>query len=218
LLRHWDKLNAAAYRPPPGDAELVDWVIRDLSITGNPKETFQTAGELYVFSSLRPAAPPDGSLRMTTIDETWLNVLLFGSLAVVGLALLRVRLTGQLIAVAGIVIALILSGVFLPTFSLQVFDAELFAALFAVAVLWAAWHVIRWQPWRRWSLPFAAAAMTAAGGAASDASAASTPSAATPFAATPEASEPQSESSPAEKPAAEKPAAEDRTEGGPDHA
>jgi len=221
LLRNWDKLNAAAHRPPPSDTELVQWVIQDLPVTGNPAETFQTAGELYVFSGLRPAPPPDGSLRMTTIDETWLNVLLFGSLAVVGLALLRVRLTGQLMAVAGIVIALILSGVFLPTFSLQVFDAELFAALFAVAVLWAAWHVIRWQPWRRWSLPFAAAAMTVAGGAASDASAAST--AASPFAAAPEASEPRSESSPAEqppaeKPAAERPATEDGTEGGRDHA
>lgn len=224
LLRSWSKVNPGAYQPPPNDPQLVAWVTEGLNVTGNPAETFQTAGERYVFSALRPEAPPNGSLRMTTLDETLLNVLLFGSLAVVGLVLLRVKPTGQLVAMAAIVIGLVLCGVFLPTFSLQIFDAELLAALFAVVVLWGAWHVVRWQPWRRWSLPIAA---VAAAGAASATATSATPAAVeakpsesppgdaapSPFAAEDDRG---NESHGAER--SSEPKSDDGTEGGQDHA
>jgi hypothetical protein len=39
----------------------------------------------------------------------------------------------------------VLAGAFLPTFSMQILNGILAAALFIVALMWTAWSVVRWR-------------------------------------------------------------------------
>ncbi|MBU4270948.1 MAG: hypothetical protein KKA28_03650 [Planctomycetes bacterium] len=128
--------------PVPGPAALVDWVQGGLT-PGNPAEDFAADGEPYLFSTLRPAPPPEGSLRFNTIDGRWLSGLVFIATVLLGLLLLPARLPARALAVGAAVIVLVLAGVFLPIFSMQVLNGVLLSAIFVVAVTWTAVAVAR---------------------------------------------------------------------------
>jgi hypothetical protein len=99
-------------------------------------EKFQTDGRLYLYSTLRPEAGPNGVLETTTIDRRWLDALVFGVTMLLGLVLLPLRLPSRVTAVGVAVVALVLAGVFLPTFSMQILNGAFFLAIFLVVVLW----------------------------------------------------------------------------------
>lgn len=128
--------------PIPSPDSLVDRVQGDLT-PGNPAEDFATDGEPYLFSTLRPASPPEGSLRLKTIDGRWLSGLVFIATVLLGLLLLPARLPARALAVGAAVIALVLAGVFLPIFSMQILNGVLLSAIFVVAVMWIAGAVAR---------------------------------------------------------------------------
>jgi hypothetical protein len=128
---------------------FVNWVREGVNITGASPDSFQTAGNLYVFSTLRPARPEEGgALRLVTLDEDWLSLLVFGAVALGGLVLIRRPASQRLMAFATLLVALVLIGVFLPTFSTQVVDGVLFLAIFLVLVVWLVMYVIRVRPLR----------------------------------------------------------------------
>jgi len=138
-------LNATLnFRPiaDPNDRQLLDWVADGTDLG----ESFPTDGRLYVFSALRPAPPPDGSLRLATVGADWLATCVMGAVALVGLLLLPCRAGRRVLVVGAIVVALVICGVFYPVFLWQVCDGALAAACSIVLVVWAVWYLIWTRP------------------------------------------------------------------------
>ena len=129
--------------PPIGADRLVQWVWEGVNCPSSPAQDFQTDGQLYVYSTLCPAAGPEGSLEMTTFDRRGLNGLLFAVTVLMGVLLLPARLPARALVVGAAVVALVLAGVFLPTFSMQILNGVLFSAIFIVAVMWSVAMVVR---------------------------------------------------------------------------
>ncbi len=101
-------------------ASRVGWVQEGMEGVRGAEEDFPTDGRLYVYSTLRPAEPPKGSLLTSTMNSNGLNGLVFAVTVLLGLVLLPARLPARALAVGAAVIALVLTGVFLPTFSAQI--------------------------------------------------------------------------------------------------
>ena len=74
-----------------------------------------------MYSTLRPAAGPAGSLDMTIVNGRSLNGLVFGITVLLGLLLLPAGCPSARSRWRG-VIGLVLAGVFLPTFSMQILE------------------------------------------------------------------------------------------------
>ncbi|MEE3370648.1 MAG: hypothetical protein VX346_15015 [Planctomycetota bacterium] len=126
-----------------GDVELVNWVLEDLPSESNPLSDFQTQGELYTFSTLRPTSPPDGSLRLTVFRGDALHMLVFVAVAVPGVVLVTLPLWVRLFSVGLVAIGLVSSGIFFPTFSLQTFDWSLVVAFVLVLAVWMLMFLLR---------------------------------------------------------------------------
>jgi hypothetical protein len=141
----WKCDPAMRWQPSPRmDADsLVAWVREGVAFPASPGQEFQTDGRMYVYSTLRPAAGSDGSLAMTTIDDHWLSGLVFAVTVLLGLLLLPARLPARTLVVGVAIVVLVLAGVFLPTFSMQILNGVLVSAIFIVAVMWAAGAVVR---------------------------------------------------------------------------
>jgi hypothetical protein len=120
------------------DEELLAWVRE--GVNGTPPAAFQTDGILYLFSALRPAPPPAGNLKLWAIGERWLALLVFTPLLVVGLLLLKSSLNAKITAVAAVVIAVVMCGVFVPTFARQLLNQPMYAGLAIVGIAWFAWY------------------------------------------------------------------------------
>ena len=133
------------WQPSPriSDGNLVAWVREGVASAGVPVQEFQTDGRLYAYSMLRPAAGAEGSLALTAIDARWLNGLVFGVTVLLGLLLLPARLPTRALVVGAAIIALVLAGVFLPTFSMQILNGVLVWAISIVAVVWAVAAIAR---------------------------------------------------------------------------
>ena len=80
---------------------------------------------------------------MTTFDRRGLSGLLFAVTVLLGVLLLPARLPARALVVGAAVVALVLAGVFLPTFSMQILNGVLLAAVFIVAVMWSVGLVVR---------------------------------------------------------------------------
>lgn len=111
-------------------------------------DDFQTDGVLYLYSTLRPVDGPAGDLQMILIGKNSLRWLVFGVTLALGIVLLPFRCGIRVAVIGAAVIALVLAGVFLPTFSMQILDGVLVAAVFIVAVLWGAACAVRCQACR----------------------------------------------------------------------
>jgi len=132
----WDLEGWGRWRPWPKMDEngLLAWVGGGQSAgTG---EKFPTDGRMYLFSALRPVAPAEGALQLRTLKANWLHGLVFALVVLGGVLLWPVRAASRAAAVGGLVIALLLCGVFAPTFSRQVLNGVLAAAIAVVVVIW----------------------------------------------------------------------------------
>ncbi|MFZ1935524.1 MAG: hypothetical protein WCB27_09705 [Thermoguttaceae bacterium] len=123
--------------------ELLRRIRGDGNPSANAADDFQTDGRLYLYSTLRPVEGPDGALEISMIDKSRLRWLVFGITVLLGLLLLPARLATRAVVVGAAVIGLVLAGIFLPTFSIQILDGVLAAAVFVVAVLWALAYAVR---------------------------------------------------------------------------
>ena len=124
-----------------GDKALVAWVREGVKDPGAAADSFHTDGTPYVFSTLRP--PSDGALVVRTIDHRGLSGLVFAVIVLGGLVLLPAGVARRVLAAGLLVVVLVLAGVFAPTFSLQVLNGSLMAAVAIVLVLWAVVCVFR---------------------------------------------------------------------------
>jgi len=137
----------------PNAENLVAQVVEGVEgLTRDPAESFETDGLLYVFSTLRPRCPGKhgasdaGSLKLRTTSEIWLGVIVFVATVIGGLLLLPRTTSDRALAIGVLIVALVLSGVFLPTFSLQVLDGVLMSAIFIVLVVWTVWFFVKTVP------------------------------------------------------------------------
>ena len=128
--QYWRWSDVGGYEPVArrSGVDLVAWATEEVSVVGNPAETFQTDGRLYVFSTLRPAPPPGGVLRLVTLNENWLNGIVFAAVILGGVLLLRTRAATRTLVIGALLAALVLCGVFLPTFSKQIINWTLATA------------------------------------------------------------------------------------------
>ena len=126
------------------DGSLVSWVCNNQSTES--VGSFQTDGRLYVFSTLRPGAPPEGSLRVWTADEDRLSIVVLLAVAVVGLLLLPLRAAGRVFWIGLLIIALVVLGVFMPILVRQILDGATVAAVCVVGVMWVVWYFVRTRP------------------------------------------------------------------------
>jgi hypothetical protein len=122
---------------------LPDWVREDAAMPGGARDDFQTDGQVYLFSTLRPAGGQAGAIEMTILDARLLDGLVFGVTALLGLLLLAARLPLRAAVLGLAVVGLVLAGAFLPTFSMQILNGVLAAAIFVVAALWFVAWVLR---------------------------------------------------------------------------
>lgn len=126
--------------------DRVAWVSEGIQTSGGPADTFQSDGRMYLFSALRPAAPPEGSLRLVAMDEHWLGALVLVLILVPGVALIRARAPVRWLAAGLLVVLLIAIGIFFPTLSRQIVDGRLLAAVAVVLVIWLLHYVVWVRP------------------------------------------------------------------------
>ena len=128
------------------DPTLLSWVREGLNIPAGPGDAFQTDGRLFVFSTLRPTATGDATLRITAMSENWLSAIVFGVIVVIGLALWRSSAAKRGVVGGTFIVLLILSGVFLPTFLRQILGSTLVAAVAIVLIVWELHYLVWVRP------------------------------------------------------------------------
>jgi len=121
------------------DAALIGWVHKGLNEPG----TFEADGQLFVFSTLHPAAGDEGALRLKFRSRAGVSTFVFIALVLIGLVTLPCGMAQRVTAVGALLAALVLCGVFAPTMSYQIIDVVLAAAVFVVVVLWTAQALLR---------------------------------------------------------------------------
>jgi hypothetical protein len=152
----WEQMQYGFTGYHQNDGALIQQVTRGVNVAGDPAESFQTDGQLYVFSTLRPAAGEAGALQLVTMDADYFQTAVFALIAVLGLVLLVRPVRDKLVVSALVVIALILAGVFLPSLSQQIFQGVLLWAAAIVLIVWVVWFVAHDWPRRRAAVAAAA--------------------------------------------------------------
>ncbi len=138
--------------------ELTDplrWACGDVHSSYQAASSFPVGrGRRYVYSTLRPAPPPNGDLQLTVARRGLLQVAVIVLIAVVGLPLVGRSLRSQLIVLLLLSMFVFLLGVFRSEL-LSVLTSGLFPGAVGVLVLvWLAGHiwVVGRGSWR--TLPF----------------------------------------------------------------
>ncbi len=146
----WRRMGVLDYKPFPRrlERDLVSWVTEGVAAAGDPTDTFQTDGDPLLFSALGPIPPPDGgpTLTLVTVHEDLRAALVFAIVLAGGLILLRAKEAKRLWALGAFLTLLVLSGVFLPTFALQICDGVMASALVIVFVLWGLTYLAWTRP------------------------------------------------------------------------
>ena len=137
LAEQWQRQLAGYTYSRPDDRQLVDWVVEGVSLSNNPSSDFQTQGTMYAFSTVRPPDPDTGTLSLRSIRKDLLDAIIFMLITVPGVVLVTQSLSTRAVAVGFVLFGLVTCGIFLPSFSLQLFDSPLYLALFVVAAVWA---------------------------------------------------------------------------------
>jgi hypothetical protein len=141
------------------DGKLLSWVEGGSGAAGGAGiASFLPDGRRLVFSTLRPAAGAAGSLHLSLLSDRGLSAIVFLVVICGGLALLRAGLGRRALAVGAAIIVLVLAGVFYPTFSAQILNGVLAAAVFTVLVVWSVAYL-------SWTRPAALARRRAAAAA-----------------------------------------------------
>ncbi len=119
---------------PKSHGDRVEEVCGKGTAALNSATTFHVDGTPLIFSTLRPDAK--NTVGLWTIDHQTLNGWIIGLTLLAGAALLWSSLRVRIAAVAILVLALALAGVFWPTLALHVLGPPLYWAAAAVVVIW----------------------------------------------------------------------------------
>jgi hypothetical protein len=126
---------------------LRQWVLGGKQLPGETSaKGFHTDGKLYLFSTLEPKGPPDGSLGLVLLGEKWLDGLVLGLIVLLGVVLVPAAARTRLLAAGLLLVALAICGLFWPLAASQIAGPRLGNALLIVAVIWTVLYC-------GWSLP-----------------------------------------------------------------
>jgi hypothetical protein len=129
---------------PVSDAKLVQWVTEGNKPAATSADRFPRGkSHLHVYSTLRPQAAPEGSLRMVTMDRHLFQGLVLLVIAGVGLPLFRRSLRSQLILLLLITVAVLLLGMFAPELARTLFAGVFPIAIVVLIAIWLMGHVSR---------------------------------------------------------------------------
>lgn len=131
-----DQLLNRASRPQVSAARLIRELTSKIKVVGDPVADFPTDGYPLLFSTLCPAAPAQGALRLTTVDRRGLHALVLGIVGLGGVLLLRRSIATRIVALCGLAAALVLVGALLPTLAYALLDNILVLAVMLVILLW----------------------------------------------------------------------------------
>jgi hypothetical protein len=141
----WRMTPALMWHAESECGSMLDTVQNGVQLSGNAIDNFQTDGRLYVYSTLRPEPAPAGSLSMLVFDNRWLQAIVFFAVFLGGAALVPARCGAKALAAGSLIAAIILLGVFCPTFAMQILNGILLLAIFLVAMLWGVAGIYRMQ-------------------------------------------------------------------------
>jgi hypothetical protein len=121
----------------------IPWVQESVTVEAGSGDHFQRDGHQFIYSTLSPSQGIDGALQMTTCSRVLFDGVVFAGTILLGLLLLPARLPLRVLVVGLAIIALVLSGTFMPTFASRVLGGSLTPAVFIVAILWAIGFAMR---------------------------------------------------------------------------
>jgi hypothetical protein len=138
----WRLTPTMMWRPQANlnDSHVLTWVREGIAVSNTEGNDFPTDGTLYLYSTVKPDAPPGGSLVLILLDARWLQAIVFLAIVLGGIALVRVRCRFKTLAVGTLFAVLILLGVFYPIFAMQTINGLLLLAFVIVLIAWSvAW-------------------------------------------------------------------------------
>lgn len=145
-------------------------------------DDFRPDGTMYLFSALRPTK--DDALRLVSMNRTGLQVLIFLSVAFIGVVLTARPVGDRLWYLAALIVAIVLIAVLMPTLAKAVLNETLWLAISLVIVIWLArflaWALPNFFQWLA-TRPVRTAAAASAVAAAAAAAPAAGPAGESPF-------------------------------------
>lgn len=133
--------------PTMDDGTLIrNWLLGagDIAVSGDPSQSFQVDGRRFVFSSLRPPAPPAGGLAVRAVSRDLLNGVTLGAIVLLGLVLLPLGAVARTIGLALAAMVVAAGAVFEPLLAWQILDGGVLVGLAVVALLWIVRCLARW--------------------------------------------------------------------------
>ena len=122
----------------------LNWVSDGIEQVGDTNQTFETDGRPFVFSTLRPLPAPEGSLSLRTINQTLLNGMVCGLMALIGLLLIRCRVATQLAGFVLVVGLMVAVAIFFPLMTEHLFASTFWLSWGVVAAVWLVADLGRW--------------------------------------------------------------------------
>lgn len=146
----WRYHGGAGFVPLPvrSDRDLVNWVSAGIDLPASPYDAFQVDGQIYLFSTLRPEAPPAGALELPTVHRGALAGLVWLLAGLGGVLLLRCSAGVRWIVAGAAVVALLAVAVFRPLLAMELVNGVLVLAALAVLVLWSVAYLSYGRPRR----------------------------------------------------------------------
>src|SRR5678815_2577081 len=124
------------------DAQLLQWVHEEVSVSQNA-DTLSLGESRFLYSSLRPSAGSAGALAVYSVHRYVLWTLIVLVVAGVGLALATQPVAVRLWWLAAVIVAVVLTALFAPTFAEAVLTPVFWWSLTLVLFVW----VIRFLVW-----------------------------------------------------------------------
>ena len=125
--------------------QRVAWVCEGNKAASDRAQTFHFDGTPLIFSTLRPDA--QSTVRLWSIDHMALAGWIFCLTVLAGAGLVFTRFLTRLMAVAGLIVALVLLGLFWPTLSLHVLGPPFYWAIVITVIIWVVAAIAR--HWRQ---------------------------------------------------------------------
>jgi hypothetical protein len=144
--RRWGQVPV----PRRDEANLANWLREGVTKAGAPSNSFAADGQMYLFSTLRPAG--DATLSLRVIDATRLKLATCLIVLVGGVVLLRGAWSARFVGLAALLAGLIVLAVFMPLLSHEIVSEALLGAFGIVLLLWGGraayqgWQCCRPQP------------------------------------------------------------------------
>ncbi|HEX5104700.1 MAG TPA: hypothetical protein VFV87_12855, partial [Pirellulaceae bacterium] len=124
------------FRDEGPDDETILSQLRSGIDCGSAGEGFPVDGDRYLFSALRPAPAPKGSLKLTSLHRNAVYAGVFLLVAAIGLALTPRPAGQRLWFLAGLIVLVVLIAVFSPTLAQAVLGWPLYLAIGLVLLVW----------------------------------------------------------------------------------